>query len=95
MAKFIINSWGYYEIDFYNYGTKSEKEFLSSLANHNDCVSCYNKDGTEWIKRLSGMTFRLNGMNYYPKLKEYLDHKLKIHIRREKLQKIEDNASSE
>ena len=41
------------------------------------------------------MTFRLNGMRYYPKLKEYLDHRLKIHIRREKLQKIEDNASSE
>lgn len=87
MAKFEINSWGY-EIDFYNHGTESEKKFLSSLSS--DCISCYYKEGTNWVKRLSGMTFRLNGMSYYPKLKEYLDYRLNIHLRKEKLKKINE-----
>jgi len=88
MSKFKINSLNNYEIDFYNYGTESEKKFLSSLSKHNDCISCFYNEGSIWAKRISGMTFRLNGMNYYPKLKEYLDHKLNIYLRKLKLQKI-------
>ncbi len=90
MARFIINNWNYYEIDFYNYGTESEKNFLSGLSKHDFCIACYNKSGTDWIKRSSGMTFRLNGMSYYPKLKQYLDYRLNIHLRKEKLKKINE-----
>jgi hypothetical protein len=90
MAKFEINNWKSYEIDFYNHGTEEEKRFLSSLSNHDHCVTCYNKSGTDWVKRLSGMTFRLNGMSYYPKLKEYLDYRLNLHLRKEKLKKINE-----
>ena len=88
MAKFKINSWGYYEIDFYNHGTEKEKKFLSSLSKHDRCIDTFMKEGIEWISRSSGMTFRLNGMNYYPKLKQYLDYRLNAQLRKEKLLKI-------
>lgn len=90
MTKFEINSSGHYEIDFYNYGSESEKNFLSNLSKRNDCVACFYKSGSDWIKIVSGMTFRLNGMSYYQKLKEYLDHKLNLYLRKSKLQKISE-----
>ena len=88
MSKIKINDWGYYEIDFYNHGTEEEKQFLSKLSKHEEAIGVFFKNGTNWSKRLSGMTFRISAMNYYPKLKEYLDHKLNIYLRKSKLQKI-------
>ena len=90
MAKFVINNWKCYEIDFHNYGTESEKKFLSSLSKYDECITIFMKDGVDWVKRSSGMTFRICLMNYYPKLKEYLDNRLNIHLRKEKLQKINE-----
>lgn len=88
MAEFKINNWHYYEIDFYNHGTESEKKFLSSLSKHDECITIFMKEGSDWISRSSGMTFRICLMNYYPKLKQYLDYRLNIHLRKEKLLKI-------
>ena len=80
----------FYEIDFYNYGTKSERIFLSSLSKNELALGIFYKEGTEWSKRISGMTFRIIHMDYYPKLKEYLDYRLNIHLRKEKLKKINE-----
>lgn len=86
MAEFKINNWGYYEIDFYNYGTEEEKKYLTNIDKF--IISIYCKRGENWIKRSSGMTFNIFSMSYYPKLKQYLDYRLNIHLRKEKLLKI-------
>ena len=86
MAKFEINSWGYYEIDFYNHGTESELEHLLKLDKY--CTGTFYKDRDKWISISSGMSFNISNMSYYPKLKEYLDYRLNIHLRKSKLQKI-------
>ena len=83
-----MSSWKFYEIDFKNYGTESEKKFLSSLSKNELALGIFYKEGAEWVKRMSGMTFRIIHMNYYPKLKEYLDYRLNIHLRKEKLLKL-------
>ena len=85
-----MSSWKFYEIDFKNYGTESEKKFLSSLSKNEEALGVFYKEGSDWVKRISGMTFRINFMNYYPKLKEYLDYRLNIHLRKEKLKKINE-----
>jgi hypothetical protein len=90
MAQFEKNSWGYYEIDFYNYATEEEKRILHSFG-LND-FSCYFKDGPNWTQRISGMTFNFKSHPYYAKLAKYLDDRLKIYLRKEKLKQLNDTV---
>lgn len=90
MANFYYEKYvNNYEIDFHNYGTKEEKEFLSKLYHFSwDVIGVYYKDGDEWCKRQSGMTFDIKNLSYYPELKKYLDYRFKIFERSKKLEKI-------
>jgi len=79
-----------YEIDFYNDGTEEEKEFLKSKGIE---LSTYYKSGRQWNMRISGMTYQILSLDYYPALKEYLDRRFEQYIRKLKLEKIENETN--
>ena len=86
---FELNSWGYYELDFYHY--KDERDRLSEelkIAKYD--LSCFIKKGNEWCRRSSGMIFNIKSLSYYPIIKEYLDKELLKYLRKSKLENIKD-----
>lgn len=86
MANFYFEKYiNNYEIDFYNHGTEEETSFL---IQNNIEIGCYYKDGNEWSKRMSGMTFNIKHLKCYPELKKYLDYRFNTFIRKEKLKKL-------
>ena len=93
MLKFEKNSWGYYEIDLYNHprhNELTEKLDMSSPAKYSIGLGVYYREyNYEWYERSSGMTFDIRYLDYYPRLKKFLDDKFNIFIRKEKLKKIE------
>ena len=84
------NSWGYWEIDFYdNDYTDKIINILGLNSNSNsDYVSCYFKDGDSWKKRISGMTYNMGSMSLYAELKEFLDKEFNKFMLNRKLKKI-------
>lgn len=89
MANFYYERYVHnYEIDFYNDGTKKEKDFLNK---NNIDIGCYYRDGIKWSKRMSGMTFNIKHSSYYTILKKYLDSRFNIFIRKEKLKNLNKN----
>jgi hypothetical protein len=93
MAQFELNSWGFYEIDFYNYSTQQERDTFFVKFGMYD-LKCFFKDGNEWTERISGMTFNIKNSSYYPEMKKYLDDRLRIYLRIQKLKKINENYGS-
>lgn len=88
MADFYYEEYVHnYEIDFFNYGIKEEIDFFEK---NNIEVGCYYKNRNEWNKRISGMLYNITHLNYYPKLKEYLDYRFNIFTRKEKLKKLDE-----
>lgn len=83
------NSWGYYEIGFYQL-SHDEKERIKNSVDMNrfDYLGYYYKSGEEWTNRISGMCFNITGCSYYSKLKIYLDKLLNTYLRKEKLLKL-------
>jgi len=91
MANFYLNRWKHYEIDFYNYST--EKETLYFI-NNNIELSTFYKDHNDWIKIISGMTFNIKNIKYYPILQEYLDKRFNAYMRKLKIEKINEKFSN-
>ena len=88
MADFYFEKYIHnYEIDFYNYHTKKEKQFFDD---NNIELGCYYKDDNEWSSRISGMCFNITKSRYYPKLKKYLNHRFIIFTRKLKLEKLNE-----
>ena len=50
------------------------------------------KKNDEWTQRMSGMTFNIKNLDYYKKLKEYLNKEFNKFERKQKLMKIIENA---
>lgn len=83
---FELNNWGYYEISFIS---QEERSILShKLGMAIIDLSCFYKEGDDWIRRHSGMSFNIKHLRYYPKLKKYLDKELTIYLRKLKIQNI-------
>jgi len=85
------NSWGFYQIDFYNLSSNEKIKISDRIGmSRFDYLGCYFKSGDEWISRSSGMSFNICHLDYYSKLKIYLDKLLNIYLRKQKLLKISD-----
>lgn len=84
---FELNTWGYYEVDFY-YNDIKRILIANKLNMAIKDLTCFYKDGDEWIKRSSGMSFNIKHLVYYLRLKTYLDKELNIYLRKLKIKKI-------
>lgn len=91
--KFIKNSWGYYETKI-NFDDKIElMRILETEINNFTILKSeigYYFLNKLWFSRSSGMVFDLSHLDYYPKLKKYLDQKFKIFMRKEKLKQLNE-----
>lgn len=88
MAEFYFEEYiKNYEIDFYNEGTEEEKSYLKSKG---ISIDTYYKDSDKWCSRSGGMTFNLTHMTSYPALKEYLDYRFNMYMRKKKLEKLKN-----
>jgi hypothetical protein len=85
MASFYLNNWKYYEIDFYNHSTEEEALYF---INNNIELGTFYKDHNDWVKRISGMTFNIKNVKYYPILKQYLDKRFQSYLRKIKIENI-------
>ena len=86
---FELNRWGYYEVDFY-YNNEKRKLIANRLNMAMNDITCFYKDGDEWIKRTSGMSFNIKHLVYYSRLKTYLDKELNTHLRKLKIKKLDN-----
>lgn len=87
MANFYLNNWKYYEIDFYNHSTKEEAFYF---INNKIELGTFYKEHNDWIKRTSGMIFNIKNSNYYSTLKEYLDKRFNLYMRKIKIDNINE-----
>lgn len=79
-----------YEIDYYNGLTQKEKEKLSKNLGITieDISHNFYKTYNGWSYRISGMTFDIKDLYWYPIMKKHLDKEFNIFMRKEKLKKL-------
>jgi modification methylase len=91
MANFYFDKYVHsYEIDLYNHVTNEEKIILYKIFENNYGMigGIYFIKGGDWYSRSSGMVYNIKSMDYYPALKEYLDYRFNLYMRKLKLEKI-------